>query len=586
MAGKHKGKKVKEVIFPSLVYIGFMLFNLIVLYRSGTRGSFAGLVVGVLLIALILAIKERGIKRKVGVSLLVAMVVVVAFFGAAKNTDFIKNNSLLYRFSSLVTFDVGSVIKTQGEARLLLWNMALKGVKERPILGWGQDNFSYVFSKYYDPKMYAQEQWFDRTHNVFLDWLIAGGILALIGYLSLFYAVLYMLWRGPKKSAADSHEWNVTEKAVFTGLLAAYFVHNLFVFDNLSSYILFFILLAYVAERYNAMAHEPVEHAPLVADKVLQSVAVVIIIGALVATSYVVVYKPYMAGKHLILALFPNLVGPNNAPLAAPDAAAYRLNELTKALSYNTFGNTEIRERLTDVASEAFGALAGGSSLPPVMMQLDGLVSSEYKKQLEETPNDARAYVFYAMYLQRIGAYAGAIPYADKAVSLSPTKQSFLVQKGTLQIAAGMNEQAIETLKTAYELEPRNTEVGIIYAAGLIYAEKYAEAKAFIGSNTAVAEDTRVIQAYFAKGKYAEVIQSIKNRIAVTPNDGQLHMSLAGVYLKTKQKALAIAEVREAIRLSPQFTQLGNYYIKEIQAGRDPSTEPTPTQAQLDAANK
>jgi hypothetical protein len=52
--------------------------------------------------------------------------------------------------------------------------MALKGIAERPVLGWGQENFNYVFNKYYNPQMFGQEEWFDRTHNVVLDWLIAG----------------------------------------------------------------------------------------------------------------------------------------------------------------------------------------------------------------------------------------------------------------------------------------------------------------------------------------------------------------------------------------------------------------------------
>ncbi len=578
---------LKNTKFALLTYIPVVLFNIVVLYQTGTRGSFAGLAVGVLLIALLLAILERGMKRKLGIGLLVATVVIVGFFGSFKNAGFIKNNDLLYRFSSLITFDVKSVAETQGEARLILWNMALRGVQERPIIGWGQDNFSYVFAKYYDPKMYAQEQWFDRTHDVFFDWLISGGILALLGYLSLFYAVLYLLWKGPKGHTGDK-EWSITEKSIFTGMLAAYFVHNIFVFDNLSSYIIFFLLLSYVAERYNEMAH-PHSHEwkPLVTDTFFQAMIATVVVILTVTSAYFVVYKPYMAGEHLIMALQPNLVGQDKKPLSPELAATYRLGEMNAALSYNTFGDTEIRERLTDIAGDAFAQMAGnGPSLPDVVKNLDTLVATQYKQQLEQFPNDARSYVFYAMYLQKIGAYSTAIPYVTKASSLSPTKQSFLLEKGTLEMAAGKNDQALITLKSAYDLEPRNTEVGIIYAAGLVYAGKFDEAKAFMSDKPYITEDTRVIQSYFAKGKYAEVVDLIKRRIAENPTDGQMHMSLAGVYLKMKQSANAISEIRQAMKLAPQFTQLGNYYIKEIQAGRDPSSAPQPTQQQLDAANK
>lgn len=107
--------------------------------------------------------------------------------------------------------------------------MAWQGVRERPVLGWGLDNFHYVFAEKYDPAMYAQEQWFDRSHNVFMDWLVSAGVLGLIAYLSLFAIAIYMLWRISPESMTFS------SKAVIIGGLVAYLGHNIFVFDNLSS---------------------------------------------------------------------------------------------------------------------------------------------------------------------------------------------------------------------------------------------------------------------------------------------------------------------------------------------------------------
>src|SRR3989344_3553367 len=85
--------------------------------------------------------------------------------------NFVKNSPVLSRFASI------NVEETTTKSRFMIWNMAMQGLKERPILGWGQESFNYVFNKYYDPGMYGQEQWFDRTHNIIFDWLIAGGIL-------------------------------------------------------------------------------------------------------------------------------------------------------------------------------------------------------------------------------------------------------------------------------------------------------------------------------------------------------------------------------------------------------------------------
>ena len=71
--------------------------------------------------------------------------------------------------------------------------MAIKGFIEKPILGWGQEGFNFVFNKYYDPRMYTQEPWFDRAHNTYLDWLIVGGALGLLSYLAIIF-LFYIIY--------------------------------------------------------------------------------------------------------------------------------------------------------------------------------------------------------------------------------------------------------------------------------------------------------------------------------------------------------------------------------------------------------
>ena len=108
---------------------------------------------------------------------------------AVRNTTFVRNDYVLSRFASL-SF---SEIKTQG--RYFVWPMAIKGFIEKPILGWGQEGFNFVFNKYYDPRMYTREPWFDRAHNTYLDWLIAGGALGLLSYLAIIFSLLYYLFK-------------------------------------------------------------------------------------------------------------------------------------------------------------------------------------------------------------------------------------------------------------------------------------------------------------------------------------------------------------------------------------------------------
>lgn len=554
------------------------LFNVVVMYNTGTRGSFVGLVAGLFLTSILVTFFDRQNKqlRKVGLGLLVAVVVMVGALGIFKNSSFVKNSDLLNRFSSLITWDIKGVIAQQGQSRSLLWGMAWQGVKERPVFGWGQDNFTYVFAKYYDPKMYAQEQWFDRTHNVLFDWLIAGGFLGLLGYLSLFVAALMMLWKrkggrwfgvGNDENEA---EWNFLEKAVITGMFVAYFVHNLFVFDNLTSYILFFTFIAYINARknYGTSANEMHYSGPSIKVEAYQWIVIVLIGAAGLTSMYQVVWKPYMAGKTLIQALQANVKGGNGSDEQAL-TSSMRLDLFKDALSYNSLGNTEIRERLIDLGSE----VVAKEKNQDIVKSYVETITSEYDKQFKQTPNDPRPYIFYAIYLQRFGLYDASLDYTNKAVALSPNKQTFLFQKASIEIAQKKFDEGIATFKKAYDLEPSNKEAKILYTLGLIYANKLPEAKVFAGDDMSVLSDTRIIQAYADLGQYARIIEIAKIRIAQDPTNGQYHISLAAAYLKTGNRQGAIDEIRKTIEMAPDFKDKGEYLIKEIQAGRDPSQQ-------------
>ena len=179
-----KRRKIFSFNWIDLFYSFAILVQFFILYHTATRGAILGLIGG-MIVAFVLFIifdEKGGILRKISLYKLAVLLILIFGFFAVKNTDMIKSSPVLSRIASISINEATS-------ARFPVWNMALKGFKEKPILGWGQENFNYVFNKNYEPKMYNQEQWFDRAHNIFLDWLVAGGFLGLLSYLSIF------LWR-------------------------------------------------------------------------------------------------------------------------------------------------------------------------------------------------------------------------------------------------------------------------------------------------------------------------------------------------------------------------------------------------------
>ncbi len=167
--------------------------------------------------------------------------------------------------------------------RLLLWQQSLKAFKERPILGWGPENFSAAFEKYYDPRHYNPalrldavnrygNVWFDRAHNIFFDYLIFAGILGLLSFLGIF-GIFY--WQFIKKTLINADKKLINadnqyksakisinprlqnqhqsawQKALLFSLPIAYLVQGLVLFDVLPIYINLFLFLAFASYQFN-----------------------------------------------------------------------------------------------------------------------------------------------------------------------------------------------------------------------------------------------------------------------------------------------------------------------------------------------
>lgn len=163
--------------------------------------------------------------------LLVAFVLIIIILLNAGNTKFVEKSVFLSRVVKVATS------KTTGISRLNNWKIAYQGFKEKPILGWGQENYQYVFAKHFLPEMYDDAPWYDRSHNFLLDWLVSGGILGLMSFLAPFGVILWFTVRSDKFSSI--------QKGLFAGFMVAYFTNNFFGFDSLMGTITVFMILAY-----------------------------------------------------------------------------------------------------------------------------------------------------------------------------------------------------------------------------------------------------------------------------------------------------------------------------------------------------
>ncbi len=527
-------------------YIVAMIFHLSVLYSTATRGAILGLIGGLIISAVTIAIFEKGRPgvRKTAIGALVVVIIVVAGFFAIRNTNFVKNSPTLSRFASI------SVEEVQKQGRRYVWPMAIQGFKEKPILGWGQENFNYVFNKNYDPRMYNQEPWFDRAHNIILDWLVAGGLLGLLGYLSIFVSLLLLIWR--------SQTFSVTDKAILSGLASAYLFQNLFVFDNLISYVYFFSLLALVHSENVRGKMEPGFFGRIFAQNwtrmAMMTASVVVAVGLI----YGLNIRPLQASRRLITAIDPQ----------QSKTAEQSVENFNKVFSLNTFGNGEATEQMF----LNLNRFQGNETTQQGKEDYAKLAIEKMDAQIAKFPDDARYLLFMGSMLNRLGLHDKALPYLEIAKRHSPNKQSIYFEIGFAYLSTGDFKTAFETFKKAYDLAPDYSEARLLYGISALYNKNPSLAKELFASlsEEAYLTDERILSAFHGTGNTADAIKILERRVALDPKNPELRFRVAAGYLAINQRAKAVEVLKEVAKLFPETESQAQFYIKEIQAGRNP----------------
>ena len=176
------------------------------------------------------------------------LVILVGSLVYFKDTSFVKSipGSRIFNISfSARTF----------EDRAIMWKIALDGFKERPILGWGPENFIQVFDRHFNTNYFRPSEgfgaWFDRAHSIYFDYLVETGLLGLLSFLGIFAVFFRQLFRSAEISSGNISPF---VKALLFGLSLAYLIQGIVLFDVLVIYINVFTFLAFAAYLFGRPA--------------------------------------------------------------------------------------------------------------------------------------------------------------------------------------------------------------------------------------------------------------------------------------------------------------------------------------------
>ncbi len=511
------------------------------LIQTATRGTFLGLIGGSLVMGIYMALFAKGypqLRKAAGIGILV-IVAIIAIFFTFKESAFVQGNPYLQRIASISLKEAAN--------RFNIWGMALEGVKERPILGWGQGNYNYVFNQYYKPELHGGEAWFDRVHNIVMDWLIAGGIVGTIAYFAILFSAVYYLFIRPLIKNDES--FTVVERGLLLGLLAGYTIHNLFVFDNIVSYIFYGTTLAFIHSRVGQSI--PSIETKKVDTRILEQIVTPVVAVGLCLVVYFVNVPGIQAAGDIIDAF------------RAKDPEAM-LSAFDRALARNSFGNQEIREQLT----QRVQSIAQTPEIPAeIKEKAFTRVEEELLKQAVEKPGDARVHVFISSFYRMTGKLDLATEQLAIARSLSPRKQLIIIEQGIVQLQKEDFEKAMEFFKEAYELGPQFNDLRTYYAVGAVYNNKPE-----LLDELLVTEDQKVyfalndlaVQAVYRAKLYPRLIDMFKIQIEHKQTDSQLRANLAYVLHESGNTEEAISVLTKASEDIPAFKPQADQFISSL----------------------
>ncbi len=530
------------------LYGSLVLLDAAALYGTATRGALLGLLAGALVGAMFYVLGGSAVRRRRVFGGLALLVVLAALPFLFRHTALVEQNPLLSRFSSLSFADYSS-----SRARFFVWDIALQGFAARPFLGWGQENFEYVFNHFGAEEFHTQELWFDRVHNMPLEWLIAAGSAGGVAYVGLFITLLYVLFVAARAGALSR-----AEQALLLGGIAGYVVSDLFAFDSVSSYFLFFTIAGYL--HFLSVSGKPAgasrdKGAKYPSDILLISLLCVLLPVAL-TLEYVSNVRPLLAAADVARALDERGVL----------TLAEREGLFEAALPYASFDERGARDAFGEFAIAV--ATASGASAQD-KEAVFSRAAEELAREIAVHPYSFRSRLVLAELESAYGNHPQAIALLNEALRISPEKQFVYFQLGQEYIDQGDYQKAFRTLQAAFEINPRFLEARNLYAAAALYTGQDALAQKLLTERYGtIPADSALIDAYAFRKNYALLVQLWEERVRENPDDIQARFSLAAAYLAAKRPADAAAELQLVIERYPAVRSQAEQYLQEIHSGK------------------
>lgn len=528
------------------IYLIAAVLIFIAIFCTGNRGALLGVAVGIFagLATSIFLFKNKTIR----IWLVAVLGLFLIFNGTLATLMYTGSIATYFPWLPRI-INVSSFTSGTGETRLMAWNIAQKGMKERPLTGWGWGNYDVVFNKYFNPhflKFNFTETVWDKPHNWVLEIANNSGIFGLVSFLSIYGFSIFYLIRNNKHDAQTS---------VLIGILVGYLVSSLFLFETVNTMLLWFLLLAYISVEYATKKDISVESTGKHIYKRLSIVGLILFPISLFSFNFVPLKTSYFLSKaHSSTSGFDWAIN------------AKKTLDLPRFVGEN---GIFLAERFVQLDKTGVDMKAKQTVLEAVE------VASALERQSVQYSENPLFPVWAGQIYMILGETVDQKYYVDaerlllRAKEISPQKQEFLFFLGRLYLLKKDFPRAIEMQKIAIAADPSisisHWFFGLtnIASGDSVAGLKEIESAISLGFPLTLNQRLYILDIYAEEKNYVKVIEGYEYLVKVEPENVNWYIRLATAYAVDGQKVQALETVNKAIKLYPPLQPDADKFIKQ-----------------------
>lgn len=532
-----------------------IVLSILAILFAATRGTILALLAASFIAVVYAAFAGRdSLKKKARYGLIAILVLAALFVGFRSN---------LANFPFEPVRRMASISLTDGTvaSRLFVWQNIGAEAMKRPWMGYGAEHVSQLFDKIYDPSKII-EQWFDRSHNAYLDYFAQYGVFGLALYLALICAFAVSAWKLYRKEEYGLLNYGF----LFLLFIATYAIQNFFVFDTPHSLWLLYVMFAALLILLDDSLPTPLSSRKMP------------------------VFFPILASAVILIAIIPTVIQPLRANILLTNGYLLHLVDVNKAnedfkkgLSLGTFADLEYGYNAYSLYTEHQVTQLTGDPLKAGYDYALTLLTENFRKY----PYDARTATYLAHVLDTAPPGVAVDDAFDKevlarAIELSPLRaqawymtvnislrSADVLPDGSLEKTKYYRE-AIKVLEEYAALEP-SLPVAPYILANIYYklgdkatAGKWADKGLSVYTDADLAAARPAVKYYLAINDWRNAVRFLADIVDDNPSDIDALYDLAKVLYLAGDPAASERVVEKIRSTNPDILKTDLNFLNAI----------------------